>query len=261
MSRKYQKLIIALLILLIPFSLLFIKIKAVDSIKRSVFERISLSVRFISTPIREIKKLIFYHKVFDEYVKLKSEVESLRTRLIGQEEVLRENNRYKGLLDFKRSSVFSSVAANVIGRDPSNWQFSFVISKGENNGIKVGMPVINSSGVIGKIVEVSAKTSRVITLLDPSFSVPGLVQRSREVGLVNGTLQDVCRMRYLSTKADVRVGDKVITSRLSSSFPESLLIGEVVKVEVSQESPSIQCYIRPAVSFTQIEEVLVIQKE
>ncbi len=133
-----------------------------------------------------------------------------------------------------------------------------IIDKGENDDIKSGMPVVNASGVVGKISEVGKDTSKVILLTDPHFSVAALIQRPRENGLISGTLQGVCRMRYLDTNADLKNGDKVITSKLSSSFPEGLLIGEIMKIDEDQASPSFECFIRPAVSFSQIEEVLVI---
>ena len=191
---------------------------------------------------------------------LKKEVDSLKSRLIGQEEVFLENNRYKKLLGFKTELVFSSVVANVIGRDPSNWNAAFIIDKGEIQGLKQGMPVVSALGVIGKVAEVSKKTSKVILLIDPNFSVAAVIERSREGGLVSGTLQGMCRMRYLSSSANIEIGDKVVTSKLSSSFPEGLLIGEVVAIEESQNSPAIECLVEPAVGLSQIEEVIVIQK-
>jgi rod shape-determining protein MreC len=162
-------------------------------------------------------------------------------------------------LKFKRELIYSSVAAGVVGRNPSSWNEVIIINKGERDGIKPGMAVVNASGVVGKISEVTAQNAKVILLTDSNFSVSALVKRSREVGLVSGTLQGLCRMRYLSSDADIYEGDQVITSKLSSSFPGGLLVGEVVKVKFSESSPTVDCIIRPAVSLTQIEEVLVIQ--
>ena len=65
-------------------------------------------------------------------------------------------------------------------------------------------------------------------------------------------------MRYLRAGAPVKVGDQVITSKLSLSFPEGLLIGEIISVMESATTPSVECLVRPSVAFSQIEEVLVI---
>ena len=67
-------------------------------------------------------------------------------------------------------------------------------------------------------------------------------------------------MRYLAFGAIVKKGDVVVTSNLSSSFPAGLLVGKVLSVKESQSSPGIECFIEPAVSFSQLEEVIVIKK-
>jgi len=133
-----------------------------------------------------------------------------------------------------------------------------IIDRGEESGIRPGLPVVNASGVVGKIAEVSHGMSKVILLTDPEFSVAALIQEPRESGLVSGTLKGVCRMRYIREDAQIHIGDKVITSKLSSSFPEGLLIGEVVSVNDSSKNPTVECLIHPSVGFSQIEEVLVI---
>lgn len=119
---------------------------------------------------------------------------------------------------------------------------------------------MNSFGVVGKISEVGEKSSTVILLTDPQFSVAALVKGPRESGLVSGTLQGVCRLRYLKRDAQIEIGDQVITSKLSSSFPEHLIIGKIVRVIDDPNGQTIQGIVEPAVNFSQIEEVLVIIK-
>lgn len=260
MSRRYKKLLVYLIILILPFFLLFAQRFVFIPFKLKVVQGSFFPLRMVSTIILETKKAIYYRKTYAKYKNLQLEVNTLRARLIGQEEVIRENSRLKKLLNFKRRLLFSSVAANVIGRDPSLWNASIIIDKGIKHGFKQGMPVVNELGVIGKLVEVGQNISKVMLLNDPNFSVAALVQRSREDGLVSGTLQGFCRMRYLSSEADIKIGDHVITSKISSSFPEGLLIGKVVRVQRSESSPTIECLIQPAVHLSQIEEVIVILK-
>ena len=260
MPRKYKKLLAYCIILVLPLFFIFSRQPAYNQLKAKFVDASLGPIQIISVPFREIKKILTYNDTYQKYVALQKEVDSLKSRLIGQQEVLQENNRYKKLLDFKSQLVFSSVVANVIGREPSNWNAAIIIDKGEAHGLKQGMPVVTALGVVGKISEVSKNTSKVILLIDPNFSVAAVTERSREGGLVSGTLQGLCRMRYLSPSANIEIGDQVVTSKLSSSFPEGLLIGEVVTIEESQSSPTIECLIEPAVSSTQMEEVIVIQK-
>ncbi len=260
MPKRFKKPFIYLLILVIPLYFIFTPQSSYNSLKADFVGFAQWPIQIISFPFKELRKIFTYRMTYNKYTALQKEIDTLRARLIGQQEVLLENNRLKKLLGFKTESIFSSVAADVIGRDPSNWNAALIIDKGQIHGLKPGMPVVNALGVIGKVAEVSKNTSKVILLIDPNFSVAGIIARSREGGLISGTLQGMCRMRYLSSSANIEIGDKVVTSKLSSSFPEGLLIGEVIAIEESQSAPALECLVEPAVTLTQIEEVIVIQK-
>lgn len=260
MFKRNKKLLAYLAILALSLTLLFVNQTFLHPFKMCLVDITSLPTRIILFPFQEIKKIIFYHSTFTKYEKLKKEMEDLRGQTRQHEELARENQRLKSLLELKGKSKYPMVAANVIGRDPSNWHAIIFIDRGQKEGIRQGMPVVTAASVIGKIVEVGNKTSKVMLISDPAFSVAALLERSREEGLVTGTLAGVCRMRYLSLQADIRVGDKVITSKLSSSFPEGLLIGEVAEIKANTGSPTIECLVLPAASPSQIEEVLIIRK-
>jgi rod shape-determining protein MreC len=259
--RKNSKLLIYALVFVATFLLIFSRSGFLNSLKFTVVQSVSLPLRIVLFPFQELKKVLFYHRTFEEYMRLRTEVDTMKNRLTGLNEVLEENNRLARLLDFKRKLIFSSVAASVVGRDPSNWDASLLIDKGANDAIEIGAPVVNAMGVVGKVAQVSTDKAKVILVTDPTFSVVALVQRSREIGLVSGTLQGLCRMRYLSQGADIEVGDQIVTSKLSSSFPEGLLIGEVTEVHSDDKGVTTDCLIKPAVPLSQIEEVLVIRKQ
>lgn len=258
MIRATRKNLTYLCILLAAFFLLFLGAKLFQPFKFVVLKIAAVPIRIVSYPVAEFKKILFYHRTFDEYRRLKEESDVLKARLVGLEEVVQENTRLEKLLQFKRQVVYSSVVANVIGRDPSYWNSTMIIDKGTADGVKQGMAVVNALGVVGKIEETGKKSSKVILLTDPQFSVAALIQRPRESGLVSGTLQGVCRMNYIRPDAKIRVGDKVITSKLSTSFPEGLLIGEITSVNSQTNKPTIEASVQPSVAFSQLEEVLVI---
>ncbi|MDD3374838.1 MAG: rod shape-determining protein MreC [Candidatus Omnitrophica bacterium] len=259
MFRSSQRKFIYFLILALPFFILFFNQNIFSGLRTAVISASSWPIKIVTFPLKEVKKILFYRKTFNENRILTDEVKTLRRRLIEQEEVLKENSRFKNLLDFQSASVFSSVAASVVGRDPSNWSAVIVIDRGEVDGLEQGMPVVSSLGVIGKILEVGSRVSKVMLLTDPSFSVAAIIQRNREQGLVSGTLQGICRMQYLSPESKINIGDNVITSKLSSFFPEGLLVGKVIAVQDSPGSPTIECFVEPAVSLSQIEEVIVLK--
>jgi rod shape-determining protein MreC len=256
--RRTKKRLVYLLILLIPLFLFFSRSSLFSSLKFQIVSIFSSSLPWLSIPLKELNKIIFYHHTYNEYERLMKETAALKSRLMGMEEVIRENTRFETLLSFKRSLVYSSVAAKVIARDPSYWNASLILDKGIKDGVRVGMPVLSLLGVVGRVVEVGKYKSKVIGLTDPQFSVPALIQSTRDSVLVSGSLEGLCRIRYLTEETKVKLGDQVITSSLSTSFPEGLPIGIIVRIHESPADNSLRCDLRPAVLLSQVEEVLII---
>ena len=261
MLKKNQKNFAYLLVLIIPLFFLFTRSNLFTPFRTTVVEITSIPLHMISWTLFEIKKMVYYHRTFEEYKRFKNDNENLKSRLMGMDQVILENTRLAKLLDFKRDLVYASVAAVVIGRDPSSWSSSMIINKGAKDGIRQGMPVISLLGVVGKVTEVYQKNSKIILLTDPQFSVAAIIQETRESGLITGTLQgDVCRLRYINQDSEIKIGQKIVTAKLSSSFPENVLIGEIIRIERNPQGQSLECIVKPAVSLSRIEEVIVILK-
>lgn len=260
MFRKHRKHLLYLVILAVPFLIFFSRSSFFVNARSGMIHAASVPIRLLSFPLFELKKILYYHRTFEEYRRLRDTVGELRARLIGQEEVARENVRLQKLLDIKQQLVYSSVSANVIGRNPSFWNAALIIDRGTADGIRTGMAVVNSSGVVGKVAEAGDRASKVMLLTDPGFSVPVLLQRARETALVSGSLSGLCRLRYIDDKANIQIGDQVITSQLSGAFPAGLLVGEVSFVPQGQGDAYQEYRIKPAVPLSQLAEVLVIIK-
>ena len=258
MFRKYLKPSIYLSILLLPFLIIFFKPKSLSAV--GILDAASHPVGIAQNMVFELKKLFYYRDTYDDYVKFKKQNDLLKARLVSVQESAAQNKRYAAITDFRRNESYNSIVADVIGRDPSNWNAGLILNKGQNEGIKIGMPVVSPLGVVGKVIEVGRTTSKAVLVSDPNFSVAAIVQRTRESGLLSGTLQGVCRLQYLTDKADVKVGDRVVTSKLSVAFPEGLLIGQIVDVQAALNSHTVECLVEPSIDLSQIEEVIIIKK-
>jgi len=245
-------------IVVLPFLILFFHPKNYKA--AGIIDAVVRPVGLLQVPAFELKKLFFYRETYDEYVRYKTENEVLKAKLIALRENVLAAERLDRIQAFRNNQNYSSIIANVIGRDPSNWNASLVIDKGKNEGIAVGLPVVSQLGVVGRIFEVGKNTSKVILLSDPTFAVAAVVQRSRENGLLTGTLGGDLRFQYLTDNADVKVGDTLVTSRLSTAFPEGILIGHITDVEASVNSHTVECLVDPAVDLSELEEVVVIKK-
>jgi len=207
---------------------------------------------------RECAGIIFYHRNMVERDKFKNEVENLRRKLFDLREVEQENTRLKDLLNFKQKSPLKLVPARVIARSPDSWSSSVIIDKGRYNGIKPGMVVINSLGLVGRVIESSKSNSKILLVNDPSQGISSIVQRSRQEGLVSGSLGANLIMRYLPVEAQISSGDIIITSELSRVYPKGLLVGKVINIGKEFSGLSRYAVVKPAVELSNIEEVLVI---
>lgn len=209
----------------------------------------------------------------DIYISIKDfrnvylENKALRAQLeyyIGIEHQLNEarltNRRLARLLDFTETLHFELEPAMVVGRSPDTWYSTLSISKGSNNGIEIGMPVVTSAGLVGRIIEVGTNTSKVQLIISPDSAVTSFVQRSRDIGLVrvSGENPGFLELVRLSHRADVQVGDTVMSSDLTQNFPKGLVLGEVVKV--IDDMQQLTAILKPSVDFERLEEVLVIKK-
>jgi hypothetical protein len=135
--------------------------------------------------------------VRQENRRLKLELDSLKRENSLYREMVATQERLSELLKFKEAVSQPAVAAQVVGLDPTGWFQSVVINKGDQSGIKLDMPVVNASGVVGRIVSVSPHYAKVLLIIDQNSAVDCLVQRSRDRGMVRGQSAQVCRLDYM----------------------------------------------------------------
>lgn len=195
-----------------------------------------------------------------ENTRLQEQVLALRNenvRLLENQSALK---RMEALLDFKVQAPYPEIAARVIGRDPTNWYRTLVIDKGEKDGVAIDMGVIVPAGVVGRIVKTTPDIAYVLLLTDRNSAVAGLVQRTRDEGIVEGTEQGLARIKYIPALSEIQEGDIVITSGLVGSFPKALPVGRVRKVEKHEMAMFQEAEIVPEVDLSRLEEVMVITR-
>lgn len=182
------------------------------------------------------------------------------------EELRLENQRLQDLLGFRNRSSWlgdaSPLAARVIARNPDNWFASAVIDAGAADGVARGMIVFTDRGLVGRVTRVSAHAATVLLLTDPQSGVGAWVQRdtSRATGVVLGEAGQVntLRMRFFSRDADVRRGDRIVTSSVGRALPAGIPIGTVTAVTDGDDGLVRYALIRPQVDFDRLQEVMLI---
>lgn len=191
---------------------------------------------------------------------LQNQVQELGNKVIQLQEFESENKRLRLLLELKEQLDYATLPARVIGRDISGWSFLIIIDKGKKDGIVEDMPVVSGEGVVGKTIEVGTYTSKVQLLIDQRSRIGGMMQRSRLVGVVEGTGQGYLIMNYLPRDESVFLNDLVLSSGLGGVFQKGLVIGTVQAVYEEKFGLYKYAKVLPVVHFDKLEEVLIILK-
>ena len=230
-------------------------------LRNYLIDSLGWPLNFLSYINREIQGAIFYHQNLVENQLFKKEIGLMRRQIYEVEELYFENVRLRGLLDFKKKSIYPLTAASVIGHDPSNLSAIVIIDKGKQQRVKKGFAVITNDGLVGRVVQVGNSTSKVLLINDINSGVAAFLQRSRQKGLVSGTLAEGLIFHYLPPNTDIQISDLVITSGLSGIYPKGILIGKVVKIQRQEGPRGIFAIVEPSANLTTLEEVLVVLSE
>lgn len=189
---------------------------------------------------------------------LEAENAELTARVAELAEYQATSERLEKLLDLQSTYNLQSTAARIIGQSSDAWSDTVTIDKGSLDGISVNMPVTNSTGVIGQVIEVAPNASTVRLLTDEGSGVSAMIQDTRAQGMVQGQPDGTLRMDYVSVDADVKEGDIIITSGIGGVYPKGLPIGTVASVTKNSNDVYYTIIVSSASRTESNEEVLVI---
>jgi rod shape-determining protein MreC len=191
-------------------------------------------------------------------VRLVAQVAHLQEENARLRQASQENERLRKLLAFKQQLPYRTMAARVIGRDPSHWFNTILVDRGGWVGVRRNDPAMTSSGVVGHVVETTGEWARILLIVDPRSAIGVVVDRSHETGVAEGQGQPLLLVKYLSRDADIQQGDQIITAGLGQIYPRGLLVGTVVAVRRSKGELFQEALVRPAADLDHLEDVLIL---
>ncbi len=198
------------------------------------------------------------HRAHVDNQRLRREIEFLRGQNTKLLEAAAAGLRWGSFLGFKERAWPKAVAAEVIGRDSTNWYRGVLLDRGTQDGVHADLGVLTQAGLVGQVVKVTPSSSVVLLISDPNIAVTALVQRTRDEGIVTGTPRGLVRLKYIPLLSTIRKGDVVVTSGLMGKFPKGLMIGTVTRIEKTEDEPFQSAELAPIVDFSKLEEVLVV---
>jgi len=187
----------------------------------------------------------------EKNIKLSNEISSLK-------EAKLENIRLTKLLNFKQKNELEVISASIVNKSLIQTRNTITLDVGESNGVRHNMPVITDDGLVGRIVATSNDYSIAQILYNKDLKITVKTQRSRVDGILNFDGAGNLMMANVPKNADVNVGDILITSEYSNTFPAGVPIGTVSETG-NLDNLFKKIVIVPLVDFEVLEEVFVLK--
>jgi rod shape-determining protein MreC len=173
--------------------------------------------------------------------------------------VAQQNERLKELLDTQHSLDLHVQLAHVIGIDLGAYRYRMMINLGARDGVKAGQPVIDAHGVMGQVIDVLPTSAVVMLVTDPDHALPVVIERTGLRTVAYGSRNgEQLTLPTIPMAADVRVGDKLLTSGLGGRFPQGFPVGEIRSVGPAATGMFLEAHALPSADLDRSDEVLLL---
>ncbi|QLB15026.1 rod shape-determining protein MreC [Mannheimia granulomatis] len=190
---------------------------------------------------------------------LKEQLREKSADLLLLDQLKVENQRLRLLLSSPLRQDEYKKIAEVLAAEMDAYRQQVVINQGRLDGAFVGQPIIDERGVVGQVISVGEKSSRVLLLTDITHAIPIQVLRNDVRGIANGTgVNSELIVDNLPRSIDVVKGDVLVTSGLGGRFPEGYPVAIVETVENDTKSQFARIVARPLASFDRLRYLLLL---
>lgn len=190
---------------------------------------------------------------------LKSQLLVLSGRLQKFSELAAENARLRGLIDSTLVVDGRVLIAEIVGVDPDPFRHIVMVNKGKSDNIYIGQAVLDARGIMGQVIEVGPRASRVMLIADREHALPVRIARNGIRAIVAGTGEiDQLSLQYVPESADVKVGDLLLSSGLGLRYPAGYPVGVITHVNKTGGSEFANISARPAAELDRSRHVLML---
>ncbi len=258
---RFQKFALVFFILLsltlVPISLF--DSKTTSNVRILLIDAVSPILNVMSRPVFHAKSLV---NEINQLLSLRSEVEKLRhqnKKLLAWQAVGRkleiENNELRQLLTVTEETPPSFLTARVIADSNGLFVRTIILNAGKRDGVKNGYAVANSEGLVGRIVEVGERSSRVLQIVDLNSRIPIMISPSGQKAILSGDNSDTLNLLFLSSKQNLSVGNYIVTSGDGGLFPSGVGVGYISSLNEGSVK------VRPFVKWRQVNYVKVLMNK
>jgi len=182
-------------------------------------------------PIRAVQggleRIAGVSDIYVENAELKAEIRALKQFKTATIELNRENERLRAMLRAPSREIPVTATARVIGVGGGAFERTILLDVGGSQGVQQDSPVLDDTGVIGRVIVVGQNSSRVLLLSDLNSHIPVRSDRSGALGILRGQNGPEMLLDFVEDSDQVTVGDVLVTSGHATVFPPDLAIARV----------------------------------
>ncbi|WP_341916808.1 rod shape-determining protein MreC [Polaromonas sp. YR568] len=196
----------------------------------------------------------------EEEARQKLATQSLRASQV--EQLALENSRLRKLLDLREQAALTGQAAQVLYDAPDLYTRKVIIDKGMLQGVALGSPVVDESGVLGQVTRVHPLVSEVTLVIDRDLAIPVLNTRTGARSVAFGeptTHGGGLELRFMGSNSDVQQGDLLTTSGVDGLYPPGLPVAKIDRIERRAESAFARIYCTPLAQVNAAVHVMVVK--
>ena len=236
-KQKFSLLALIFLTFLILVSEKF-KLKPIDYLKISLREVAYRSTFIVSIPENFIKKTYIatknHFKVYEENKQLREKLEFETSKNYNFEYIIEENKRLRSTIE-ETNNLTSEIIGKVLVDKKSPFLRSVIVNRGSKDGVILGMAVLDKSYLIGKVVEVTFTTSRILLLSDLNSKVPVDIMPKNVQSILSGTGEYYGIIQYTRDKSLLENDSVVFTSGAGGLFKSGIPIGKIKKDPINSK--------------------------
>jgi rod shape-determining protein MreC len=176
--------------------------------------------------------------------------------------VAEQNQRLKELLATQHSLELNVQLARVIGVDLGAYRHRVMLNVGARDGVAAGQPVIDAHGVMGQVIAVLPTTAAVMLITDPNHALPVVIERTGLRTVAYGSRDgDQLSLPTIPMAADVRPGDRLLTSGLGGRFPPGFPVGQISVVAPAATGMFLEARALPSADINRSDDVLLLHDQ
>jgi rod shape-determining protein MreC len=213
-------------------------------------------------PVTAADAILSRRELIQQNESLRRENQQLKFLQLQSAATARENGQLRSAIGWQQQKPWKLKLANVVMRDPANWWRTAQIDLGSRDGMSTNLPVMTAEGLIGRISSVDQFKSQVILIGDPNCRVSARVENpTHDIGVLGagGPLDDsLVGLSYLSSGANLKSGQSVVTSGEGGIFPAGIPIGKIVDAQQVEFGLYTEARVKLNANLGALEEVWVL---